>query len=152
MKPAALAVLSTALWALPVSAQGSSRTQVETLLEVDHRAQAEVLVEEAATVLRASGLEKLVHEINHANGRFASKDASKPQLIVYDLKGQILAYAGDPRHIGMNHGKVMAPFLAHIQSLRKGWYTLSTQAGMTGTRIYFEKVGDALITATLRLH
>ena len=134
------ALLAIALVAIPLKA------------EVDRRAQAEALVAEAVAVLRSSGLDKLVHEINHANGRLAKKDASSPQLIIYDLKGKTLAYAGDSRHIGMDHSKAMTAFFSHSRSIHKGWYPPRSEAGTTPTAIYFEKVGDILITATLHIH
>lgn len=120
--------------------------------EVNRRAQAEALVAEAVSVLRSSGLDKLIHEINHANGRLAKKDASSPQLIIYDLKGKALAYSGDSRHIGMDHSKAMAGLFSHSRSITKGWYPPRSEAGSTPAAIYFEKVGDILITATLHLH
>ena len=116
------------------------------------RAQAEARVIEAADFLQASGLDRLVHEINHAGGRFASTDASKPPLIVYDLKGKILAYGGDARHIGMNHAKAVANLLDHVKTSKKGWFEASTEAGGMKVAIYFVKVGEVLITTSIHQH
>ena len=134
------AVLSMGVIASPALAEGVDRPQ------------AEALVTEAADVLRGSGLDPLVHNINHAGGRFASKDATKPQLILYDLKGKILAFAGDARHIGMQHGKAMAGLLEYAKSTKKGWYEPVVPAGGMKMAIYFEKVGEVLITTTLHMH
>lgn len=140
MSTQSAAYLALVLAALPLRA------------DADRRVQAEALVAEAITTLRSSGLEQLVHAINHTNGRLSKKDASDPQLIVYDLKGKTLAYAGDSRHIGMDHSKAMAAFLGYTHSVRKGWYPPQPEAGTRQTVIYFEKVGDVLITATLHPH
>lgn len=113
------------------------------------RALAEARVAEAVAILKSSGLDKLVHEINHNNGRLAKNDASSPPLIVYDIKGKILAYAGDSRHIRMDHSKAVAGLLTHVQSTHKGWYSPQPEIGTMQTAVFFEKVGDALITATI---
>ena len=134
------AILSATLLVFPALAQG------------DRRVQAEAVVAEAADVLRASGLDKLVHEINHNNGRFASKDASRPQLIVYDLNGKTLAFAGDARHVGMNHSKAVANLLEHAKSTKKGWFEPPAEAGAMKVNTYFEKVGEVLITTTIHMH
>lgn len=140
MKSFVSAILYATVALLPVQAQG------------EPRAQAKALVAEAAEFLQTSGLDRLVHEINHAGGRFATKDASKPPLIVYDLKGKTLAFGGDARHIGMDHSKAIAKLLDHAKTLKKGWYETPTEAGGMKVAIYFEKVGEVLITTSIHLH
>ena len=140
MKSFLTAIMYAPVAVLPIQAQGNPR------------AQAEDLVAKAADFLQASGLDRLVHEINHAGGRFAATDASKPQLMVYDLKGKTLAFGGDARHIGMNHSKVIATLLDQAKSSKKGWYEPPTEAGGMKVAIYFEKAGEVLITTSIHLH
>ena len=140
MKSFAATTLFATVVVLPIQAQGSPRVHAEDL------------VAKAADFLGASGLDRLVHEINHAGGRFAAKDASMPPLIVYDLKGKILAYGGDARHIGMNHSKAIANLLEHAKSSKRGWFEPSAEAGGMKVAIYFVKVGEVLITTSTHQH
>lgn len=140
MKSVVSAIFFATMAVHPIQAQGNPR------------AEAENLVANAAGFLQTSGLDRLVHEINHAGGRFAAKDTSKPQLIVYDLKGKTLAFGGDARHIGMDHSKAIAKLLDHAKSSKKGWFESATNDGGMKVAIYFERVGEVLITTSIHNH
>lgn len=138
MKPFVL--LPALLTVLPLQAQE------------DARAKAEALVSEAAQFARESGADRLIQEVNHASGRFGNRDALKPQLIVYDLKGKILAHSRDVRHVGMDHSRAMSRLLEHAKLHKKGWFEPSPGPGGMETTTYFERVGDVLITAPPHFH
>lgn len=138
MKPFLL--LPALLIVLPTQAQGDARGKAETL------------VSEAAQFARESGADKLIQEINHAQGRFGNRDAMKPQLIVYDLKGKILAHSRDVRHVGMDHSRAVSRLLEVAKSRKKGWFEPPSGAGDLETTTYFERVGDILITAPPHFH
>lgn len=116
------------------------------------RAKAEALVSEAGQFARESGADKLIQEINHAQGRFGNRDSLKPQLIVYDLKGKILAHSRDVRHVGMDHSRAVSRLLEFAKAHKKGWFEPTAGASDLVTTAYFERVGDLLITAPPHFH
>ena len=133
-------LISALFIAFPTQAQTESRNRVE------------MLVAEATQFAKQSGAEQLIHEINYAKGRFANRDASKPQLVVYDLKGKTLAHAGDVHHVGMDHSHHVAKLLEVAKTQERGWLESVPETARIKQAIYFEKISGVLITVTLQKH
>jgi hypothetical protein len=52
----------------------------------------------------------------------------------------------------MDHSKAIAKLLDHAKTSKKGWQEPPTEAGGMKVAIYFEKVGEVLITTSIHLH
>lgn len=116
------------------------------------RIRAERLVAEAALLARTSGLAPMLREINRGRGPFAIRGDADLRVVVYDLKGKVLAYAGDVRHVGMDHAKAVAGLLVFTDAHLRGWYAPPQEEGVEAPKVCFERLEHALITVALRAH
>lgn len=112
------------------------------------KAQAEALLATAVNFAKAEGVQALLRETNQSQGRFHSREAGKPYLIIYDLTGKTLAHSADSRHVGMDHSRVLGRLLEQAQRQSRGWYEPGHGA-MDHESVCFERIGNVLITVNL---
>lgn len=115
---------------------------------VPPRATAEALLDTAVNFAKTDGVQALLRETNHAQGRFHSREAGKPYLVIYDLSGKTLAHASDIRHVGMDHSRVIGRLLELAQRQPRGWFEPSHGA-MDHEAVCFGRLGNVLITVNL---
>ncbi len=112
---------------------------------VPPRATAETLLDTAVNFAKTDGVQALLRETNHAQGRFHSRETGKPYLVIYDLAGKTLAHASDIRHVGMDHSRVLGRLLELAQRQSRGWYEPGHGA-MDHEAVCFGRLGNILIT------
>ncbi|MGZ5033464.1 MAG: cache domain-containing protein [Usitatibacter sp.] len=112
------AALLLAVGAMPAAAQEKKGTAAE----------ATAMVEKAITHIKKVGREKAYADINNPKGQFTDRDL---YVVVYDLKGKVLAHGANPKMIGKdlielrdNDGKYFVKERVEMMSKSpnaKGW-------------------------------
>ncbi|MGZ5571696.1 MAG: cache domain-containing protein [Usitatibacter sp.] len=112
------AALLLAVGAMPAAAQEKKGTAAE----------ATAMVEKAITHIKKVGREKAYADINNPKGQFTDSDL---YVVVYDLKGKVLAHGANPKMIGKdlielrdNDGKYFVKERVEMMSKSpnaKGW-------------------------------
>lgn len=115
---------------------------------VPARATAETLLDTVVNFAKTDGVQALLRETNHAQGRFHTRETGKPYLVIYDLAGKTLAHASDIRHVGMDHSRVLGRLLELAQRQTRGWYEPGHGA-MDHEAVCYERLGNILITVNL---